>query len=127
MIKDCTEYAVQRGRCMKCYYGSRQGTKRGARVFKDIDYYHKLNKEELQWIQKFVAEEYDNNIAKVLPLNKTKEERKIIYKRDYKRRVDITLHERTPIAIEELASPQSPENALIELIDLKAQLRKQKK
>lgn len=128
LIKDCNEYAVMRGRCMKCYYGTRQGTKRANRFHRDIDYYHKLNKEELAWLHKFESEEYDANInKKVVPFNNTKTKRRTVYENNYARRVDITLHQRIPNALEDLPTPQNPENNLIELIDLKAQYKKSKK
>lgn len=126
LITNCTEIAVMHGRCMKCYYGTRRGTRKGSRFFKDIDYWNKLSKEEVAWLQKFVAEEYDNNIGKVLPFNKKKSDRKVIYNRDYARRVDLTLHHRE-LAIDDMVEMRNPENALIELIDLKAQLKKKRK
>ncbi len=103
----------------------------------DFDYLHKLNQEELAWLDKFMNEE--NNAAFLndgTDFNQTKEERKKIYDRNNSANRDqygivkakvanthLLQYEKNISKIEEQNShgvnPQTMENAYIEFIESK--------
>ena len=77
---------------MSKYGLSKRNTKKTSREFLDFDYLAKLSPAEREWLAKFSAEEYQNDISKTDPLTATTQGRRDIYGRDNARRRDIWNH-----------------------------------
>jgi len=93
----------------------------------DYDYLDKLSEKDLAWLNKFTDEELgasfsDNNKEN---LNKTDEEKRIIYTRNNKRNNDVMTHKKTRKMLDYVSDKElerievDVEDTLISIIDLK--------
>jgi len=99
-----------------------KSTKAAAKEYIDFDYLDKLSPAEREWHNKFVKEYYHNDIAKVHTLHPKKDFKKL-YNNDHARRRELSKYN-TPVILSPNYSQPSPEDAIIEAIDL---CRKNKK
>lgn len=93
----------------------------------DYDYLDKLSEKDLAWLNKFTDEELGASFSDKNKdnLNKTDEEKRIIYTRNNKRNNDVMTHKKTRKLLDYVSDKElerievDVEDALISIIDLK--------
>lgn len=121
----CRKLDGRYARCEYHYKAIHHGTRYAAKPHMDYDYLHKLNPEELAFLDKFNQEHYLDSFGKVVDLKSSKKLSKPIQERKKKahddsnsRRRCLILKHAVPLADYKYHNTENPIDAWIEKIDL---------
>ena len=118
--------SIKKGNKKMTYKGKNMKIKKTNQWMADMDYLHKLSKEEMEFMAKFTNEYYENHFG-ADPLHNKAQQTKLSYEDNVRRRCEynilgsgnaiVKFQEMTVTAQDQAFKTNCPEDAIIDLLD----------